>query len=368
MATTQIPKHKGRWYCYLTAYDPKTKKRSRIYLKENGKTRSFRTKREARDADAGWRLERKKRPKEMPGEALFGKVVEDWFEIQSAKISASTKRRYSAHKDNLTEGLKDFYVAQITARDIEKFLAAFAETHSARTVNVTLEKLKTVLRLARDWGYIENSPAENVRPYKQHKTQIDVLTPEEVLSVAQNATERARAIILTCYYTGMRIGETLSLDWRQVNFERQEITVRGNVKTDAAVRVIPMTSQLYDHLLPKRKDSGLLFTTKTGKLISQGNFRRDEWYPALKKAKAKRATPHALRHSFISYLISLGMDPKVIQELAGHRSIVTTMNEYGHLFEGAKRTAIESMSQALEVVATTWRQKQERKPPLTIVK
>jgi integrase len=60
---------------------------------------------------------------------------------------------------------------------------------------------------------------------------------------------------------------------------------------------------------------------------------------------------HDLRHTCASLLIAQGAHPKVIQERLGHASITTTMNRYGHLFEGHDDTLIEGLNAAHDEAA-----------------
>jgi integrase len=69
---------------------------------------------------------------------------------------------------------------------------------------------------------------------------------------------------------------------------------------------------------------------------------------AWKAADLKPMTPHAARHTFASYLIASGMNPKQVQTFIGHTDIRTTFNVYGHLLPGDVDTARQALDALLD--------------------
>ena len=82
--------------------------------------------------------------------------------------------------------------------------------------------------------------------------------------------------------------------------------------------------------------------------IRRTNFRRRIWKPAVKALVGEPCTFHDLRHSHAAILIAQGEHPKVIQERLGHASIKTTLDTYGHLFDGLDEAAADRLD-------ATWR-------------
>lgn len=77
----------------------------------------------------------------------------------------------------------------------------------------------------------------------------------------------------------------------------------------------------------------MLFTNPRGEVWRRGSFNDSVWKPALRRAGLPHEYGmHALRHTYASSLIAAGLHPKVIQARLGHKSIVETMDTYGHLF------------------------------------
>ncbi len=80
--------------------------------------------------------------------------------------------------------------------------------------------------------------------------------------------------------------------------------------------------------------------------IRRTNFRRRIWKPAVEASVGEPCTFHDLRHSHAAILIAQGEYPKVIQERLGHASIKTTLDTYGHLFDGLDEAAAERLDAA----------------------
>jgi integrase len=76
-----------------------------------------------------------------------------------------------------------------------------------------------------------------------------------------------------------------------------------------------------------------VFTSPEGHPLAYANFYRRVWVPTVRAADLAPFTPHGLRHTAVALAIAAGAHPKQIQELCRHRSITTTLNEYGGLFE-----------------------------------
>jgi Phage integrase family len=73
------------------------------------------------------------------------------------------------------------------------------------------------------------------------------------------------------------------------------------------------------------------------------------WVPAVRAAELAPLTPHGLRHTAVALAIATGAHPKQIQELCRHRSITTTLNEYGGLFESLHEGLAERLEATIQV-------------------
>jgi integrase len=180
-----------------------------------------------------------------------------------------------------------------------------------------------------------------------------VLEPEEVRRIAEAIDDRYRALVLVCGFGGLRIGEALGLRWRNVDLPRRTVRVieqatevGGEVrngqalKTPGSRRTVTLPAFVAEAIAIHAERYGpaspaaLVFRAPGGGPVRRTNYRRRAWLPALDAAGVPHATPHDLRHFAASAAIASGAHPKAIQARLGHASIRTTLDRYGHLFDG----------------------------------
>ena len=139
--------------------------------------------------------------------------------------------------------------------------------------------------------------------------------------------------------TGLRKGELFNLRWSDLDFETKQITVRK--AKGRRFRSVPMNRSASEILLthPRHKISAHIFHNPDGSPWKdiQGSFNA-----ALARAGLPRIRIHDLRHSFVSNLVMAGVDLRTVQELAGHRSISTTI-KYAHLAPRRLSAAVEEL-------------------------
>ena len=104
-----------------------------------------------------------------------------------------------------------------------------------------------------------------------------------------------------------------------------------------------VVEELAQHLAVHADGTGLMFSAPSGGPIRRTNFRRRIWLPAVRASVGEPCTFHDLRHTHAALLIVQGEHPKVIQERLGHASIKTTLDTYGHLFDGLDEAAAERL-------------------------
>ena len=191
------------------------------------------------------------------------------------------------------------------------------------------------------------------------RSDIRFLNAAEVNALANAIDVRYSAMVLAAAYTGLRFSELRAL--RVDGFDALRRTIRvieslvesggafyfEEPKSEASRRTVRVPSFLVEvlarHLAMHADGSGLVFSAPNGGPIRRGNFRRRVWLPAVEASVGQPCTFHDLRHSHAALLIAQGEHPKVIQERLGHASIKTTLDTYGHLFEGLDEAAADRL-------------------------
>jgi integrase/recombinase XerD len=171
--------------------------------------------------------------------------------------------------------------------------------------------------------------AKIVGPKRITQRLPDILSRDDV-EVLIEATDslKHKAITMTAYGSGLRVGEVCALRVEDVDSQRMAIHIRqGKRKRDRFVmlpeRVLLMLRTYWKADHPK---GPFLFPgARPGTCISISSVQKHLNRMATKAKLTKHVSPHVLRHSFATHLLDAGTDVRVIQKLLGHASISTTM-------------------------------------------
>lgn len=151
--------------------------------------------------------------------------------------------------------------------------------------------------------------------------------------------------------TGLRIGEALGLTWDCVDMEDRTITIKkimvevhGNPKfsdspkTESSVRTLALSGKMYailEEQLKLRSDENhldLVFPSTTFNFRTTANLRR-RFMLVCNAAGIEYINLHALRHTFATRMLEQDVAPKIVSQMLGHKSIVTTLNIYSHVLK-----------------------------------
>lgn len=290
----------------------------------------------------------------------------DWLtEWQSTRtnLSPATRLRDEASiRNHVIPKLGNVAIGQIQPVHVAQWVAALdAKGLAPATTRKAYQLLSAALRSAVDNGLIPLSPCRNVKLPRLQNPEMRILEPDEVKILADTIDERYRAMVLTAAYSGLRFGELCALRTERFDALRKTVRVEESLsevrgefyfkapKSDASRRTISvpgfLVEKLAQHLATYLDSSELVFTAPEGGPIRRTNFRRRVWIPAVEASVGEPCTFHDLRHSHAALLISQGEHPKVIQERLGHASIKTTLDTYGHLFDGLDEAAADRLDE-----------------------
>ncbi len=214
-----------------------------------------------------------------------------------------------------------------------------------------------------DSDLITRSPVRTLKLPKAQRTEMRFLNGSQVSALAEATGSEYRVLVLTAAYTGLRWGEITGLRIERLDLLRRTLTVteaasevRGHIsftepKTTASRRSVVLPRFLCDEIAAHLAadpptDNALVFTSPHGEPLRRTNFRRRIRIPATQAVSLDGVRFHDLRHTHAAMLIAQGEHPKVIQSRLGHASITTTLNTYGHLFEGLDEAAADRLDDA----------------------
>ena len=241
-------------------------------------------------------------------------------------------------RDHQGKSLSIEDLTKLNIRDFRAWLAyRSGEGYEHRSTARALSVIRSFFRFLVKNGYSSNTALENIRsprikvglPRPLSATQAKSLVDDiDLLSEEPWIGCRNRALFTLLYSAGLRLGEALSLTRNQAPLESDTLLIQGKGKRERMVPVLPIVSQTlqeYIHLCPfvLAPDGPLFVGAKGGKLhpgIAQKSMRHYRRAIGLPET----ATPHALRHSCATHLMSASGDLRGIQELLGHASLSTT--------------------------------------------
>jgi integrase len=221
------------------------------------------------------------------------------------------------------------------------------------TVHKAAQIVSKVLRAAVDDGRLPGNPAERLELPRVERQEMRNLTPAEIDDLADAIDPRYRALVYLGAYGGLRLGEMVALRRDRVNVLTRKVDVattlgevRGRLvenppKTRAGRRSVSIppsvAKELERHLAEHPGAPGdYLFTAPEGGPVRAAGWRHRAWAPAIRRAGLEGLRPHDLRHTAVALWIAAGASPNEIAARAGHSSVVTVLDRYGHLLPGSE--------------------------------
>jgi len=196
-------------------------------------------------------------------------------------------------------------------------------------------------------GRLEKNPASGLRNPKQPKRLPGFLTEGESNDLLESlepidfSTSRIRCILELLYACGLRVSELTGLDFQNFGGKKgyDTVTVMGKGDKQRAVPIHPLAIEILKTYLGFRAEflaskklppTPAIFINQKGGRLTPTSVRSFLSQALEDTALRAKVSPHALRHSFATHLLSRGMDLRAIQELLGHSSLSTTQR-YTHL-------------------------------------
>jgi integrase len=219
-----------------------------------------------------------------------------------------------------------------------------------------------------------------VTPPRKERFDIKPLTEEQAQAFLTTIRgHKWEALFTLALATGMRRGELIGLKWQDINFKtgtlqvvrvltrvptnmpkREHVYIEAEPKTQKSRRSVLLAPFALEALKEHRsrqlevklkaganwQEHDYVFCTSQGTHLGPNHI-VEEFKKLLKQAGLPNIRFHDLRHSAASLLLSLGIHPKIVQELLGHTQIGITMDVYSHLLPGMQQDAMSKLNAAL---------------------
>jgi len=258
-------------------------------------------------------------------------------------------------------------VQKLTMRQVQMFCSKLQETLGPGRVKNIMSLLHGALEHAVQEGLVARNVSHGVKLPRQETTERHVLTLEQASKLFEATSQHwLKVLFAVAVTTGLRRGELVSLKWQDLDIEKRTLQVQRNLikprrqplresgpKTPRSKRKITLPVFVMELLQEHRKnqekmcheagdtwqEKGLIFCNEHGDYFGLIRLER-ALHRLLATANLPQMRLHDLRHSAFTILLSMGVPAKVVQEIAGHSNINTTLGIYGHVIPGMHENAM----------------------------
>lgn len=259
------------------------------------------------------------------------------------------ERRYSAHTaDAYLRDLSFFinffdmpdvsFLTNLDVRDFRSFISArAAKSLEKSSLSREISAIKNFFNWLNKKHGIKNEAVSLISNPKRNKTLPKAIDADEAFELLEQAPFfsksdwqglRDRAVLILLYGSGLRISEALGLNVGQIKRGQNVLVIKGKGNKERVVPVLDVEVDAVDAYLNAQpyslKDGDPLFVGARGERLCARIIQRQMQKIRAYMGLSESVTPHALRHSFATQLLSEGCDLRSIQELLGHESLSTT--------------------------------------------
>lgn len=316
----------------------------------------------------------------------FETFAEEWFEeYAKPNLRNTTYERLLQLRKRVYGAIGHLRMDKISPRQIQAFVNALSKEGAnektgkplaPKTIRHNLSLISDVFSYAVKMGVVADNPCAKVTIPKGEQKEKQIYTPAEVerfLTLLNSEPLKYRTFFNLMIYSGFRRGEMLGLEWKDVNFETNVISVRrtsnytakkgvytDTTKTKKSQRSLKFPQEIMDMLKEykaeqdeqalkygdKWVENDRLYTKWNGEPMQNGTP-----YFWLNEFCEKRGLPfygiHSFRHLFASLLVNQGVDIVTVSGALGHSTVSTTSNIYCHMLQEAQAKVSDAVSNAL---------------------
>lgn len=268
--------------------------------------------------------------------------------VHERHMSAHTLRNYSSDLAQFRaflcsiEKRDDIAVTEIDRLTIREWMAELHQAHKKTSVARKLASLRTFFQFLMREGVVEVNPAKLVatpkieRKLPTHLSIDDAVRLIRTPDVNTDLGSRDRAIIEFLYATGIRVGELVNIDMKDIDLRERVVRVTGKRRKQRMVPFHEHALQALMHYISRarpvflnncpasERDERPLFLNYQGTRITTRSVGRLVEKYIKQCADLHSISPHSLRHSFATHMLDSGADLRDIQELLGHALLSTT--------------------------------------------
>lgn len=301
--------------------------------------------------------------------------LSEWLAHIKPHVRASTWTAYEHNvRRHIVPRLGRKRLAQLGARDIRLMVDKMrADDIGARTIQYTHATLRAALEHALREELVSRNVAKLVRVERPKPTPKEPLTVDEARKLLDVTTDDTRhALWVLLVMLGLRRSEVCGLRWEHVDFDARTLRIVQTVqrvdgklrelptKTRRSTRTVPLPARALYALAEHHRrlqelhgqvgrpwpPDGFVFGYRHGTALEPRNLTR-LWTDLCRAHGVRKVPLHGLRHTCVSLLLALGINPRVVMEIVGHSALEMTMNVYGHVNLADQRAALDHLDDEL---------------------
>ncbi|QZO10895.1 tyrosine-type recombinase/integrase [Enterococcus raffinosus] len=297
-------------------------------------------------------------------------TAEEWViywlgQVQQEVKPATFSSYYYKMNKYILPIIKDTPLNELSSEQGKKILKELYGKLSHSTIRVIFRILNKCMNYAKKSGKIFSNPFCSVQLPKTKKKKVNALTRSEQKKIMKVALEEKKGKgipVLLALHSGMRIGEISALRWKDIDFDSGLIHVSNTYqrislsygkkrtqllfadsKTEASVRVIPMTRSLKKILLNHKKSRNGEFVFSTNGQPSEPRLLTYYFHKIRVKANLPQVHFHQLRHTFATRCLEMEGDIASVSALLGHASTQMTLDTYVNALLEQRYQVIENI-------------------------
>jgi len=316
--------------------------------------------------------------------AKFETFACEWFkDYAEIKLKRTTVCNYHKMRKRIYPALGHIRIDKITPLDIQRFVSTLAaDGLTTDYIKSHVLMVSNILSYAVRKRILTYNPCSTVDYPKAQDKKRDFYTVEEVkelLGILRNEDEENKpfAIFFTlAIYTGCRKGELLGLEWKDMDFDDNTISIArayyydnykheyytDTPKTKGSIRSLKLPAHVMETLKEYRMwqdkqraicgsswvENDRLFTKWDGEMMYI-NAPTNYFIKLSKRTGIRHVTTHSFQHFNASALINSGVDVVTVQKALGHNRATTTLGTYSHAFSNAQAKAMEAIANTLDL-------------------
>jgi integrase len=311
------------------------------------------------------------------------------------EVQPTTFEGYEYNIRHIKNALGRIKLENLKPDHIQQYINEFKKENKMRSLKISHTLLSAALDQAVNNDLIVKNPAKAVALPKQEKKEAKVLTPEEqTWFIRALEGERLQSFFMFQLATGMRPGEALAIQWRDIDFDGKLLTIKGAIRQEKnettgkhvlvfaptktkKTRTIELLDKTIEILeLQRIKQNGermflgdgytnldLVFCTELGTMIDRNNLDRvltrvktkmknlaaAEKNVDVSKVDITDLTAHTLRHTFATRALEKDIPLKVVSDWLGHSTIRVTGDTYSHALPAKRRECMDKLKGVFDI-------------------